>query len=129
MRIAALWHPFVRNIRLRKRIALQHADDRVEKSDSSRAANRAAMLAPITIALLTNMLHGNTPALFACSPQGLSLVRRSDRTGSDPRGRPFVKHDLKPLRSAFVSTRALRVDLAVFSGERGRSWKPSFRSF
>ena len=61
MRIAALRHAFARNIRLRKRIALQHGDDGVEIRQLMRG-QQTAMLAPITIALLTNMLHGNIPA-------------------------------------------------------------------
>ena len=65
MRMAALRHALARNIRLRKRIALQHGDDGVEIRQRA-SGQEAAHAGADHNGMLTNMFHRNTPALFAC---------------------------------------------------------------
>ena len=79
MRMAALRHALARNIRLRKRIALQHGDDGVEIRQRTRGQQTAHAGADHN-RMLTNMFHRNTPALFRLPPQGLrwygGMIRR-----------------------------------------------------
>ena len=128
MRMAALRHALARNIRLRKRIALQHRDDGVEIRQRPRG-QQAAHAGADHNGMLTNMFHCNAPALFRLQPAGSSLVRGNDRAGSDADGHKFVRGGLKP-RSAFVRERAaLRIDLAVFPCEWGPIMEAKFQIF
>ncbi len=81
MRMAPLRHALARNIRLRKRIALQHGDDGVEIRQRARGQQTAHAGADHN-GMLTNMFHCNAPALFRLQHAGSSLVRGIDRAGS-----------------------------------------------
>jgi len=65
MRMAPLRHALARNVRLRKRIALQHGDDGVEIRQRA-SGQQTAHAGADHNGMLTNMFHRNTPDRFAC---------------------------------------------------------------
>ena len=115
--MAPLRHALARNIRLRKRIALQHGDDGVEIRQRARRQQTAHAGADHN-GMLTNMFHRNAPARFACQRRVFAVRgRRSDGFGR--RAHKFVKHGLKPLRPSSVSTRVRALTSRFFPAKGG----------
>jgi len=69
MCVTTLRHALARNIRQRKRIALQHRDDGI-KIRQRTSGQQATHAGADHNRMLANAFHRNTPALFTCPAQG-----------------------------------------------------------